>query len=170
VRRRGVRSAATATCLALCAAPATASQLAPPVPVAYSSAPLVRNATLVRAAGAAIDQALAAAAKRLTAKDAAVSSPLNRVRRLAILAGLEFPLDNYLHVLNHELGHMARASEIGARSSLSFTGVPWEISPFTLRPFATRSTTGVRAGGLEASDVLAHQIEDDWYQRIGGSG
>jgi hypothetical protein len=158
--------------LALDAAPGYGQSAAAPspLPISASNIPMIWHADLLTSA-ATLSLAGADSAVRwllpAAAKDAGARSRL--VRSLELIA-FDLPVSFFFVSLNHELGHEARASELGIPVRLHVVGSPWSLRTFELEPdlaFYPRVRVGgslfdfgMESGGLEASNVLKDRLDE----------
>ena len=140
------------------------------VDVTFATAPIQRNAALsltftdttVRLSDIAVRSVAGTAFQERGA-----GGVLLRVAKIALL---DVPLTHFGQMWNHEMGHAARAADVGVAADVSIEGTPWSPSPFSLGPFRvvdpSRVTTalGLAGGGVEAEFVQAQILWDRLYR------
>ncbi|HKY20878.1 MAG TPA: hypothetical protein VJM31_06635 [Vicinamibacterales bacterium] len=156
-----VAVAAVSPCQAQSAAPASLT-----LPLVYSTTPMTRNADLMLSASILSTSISEAGLAKLSPSLFRSTRRSARVARAAKLALLDVPIVNYFQTLNHEWGHMTRATEYGVDSALSFVGTPWSSQQFAVGPVGERppehhplEDAAIQGGGLDASLVLKDRAE-----------
>lgn len=148
-----------APCLAQSTAPATAN-----VPLVYSTTPMTRNADLMLSASIISVTATEAGLANISPSLFRSANWKARTVRAVKLALFDVPVVTYFAGLNHEWGHLTRATEFNVESQLSFVGSPWSFKAFTLQslseiPAHRLAMASIHGGGLAAARVLKDRAE-----------